>query len=450
MAAVLGELDRILAVCQCLYTFYEEYKDVNSKFSGLYDDIVIVDSLVSSVYGYYIPDKVKPCLKTVATTLENILKKLKKYETESFFRKLVHVKTRKVYKLEDDLKDQISKIELLIKLKTIRENNSKTDVQRILGVNRQAHDYWVDNFGSDKIVVPFEVFIESVQADYRRLRPVEIEIFKLAMNCAEIVPAQSFLNWILRFGSSVTLAINKMLNSLCNANDDTIFGWFHGGDFRENSLKKLKSEGFGAALVRFSDRDIPIFVVHMNGFGKETCEFYLEKTDRYVGYYLLRSKNFDNKSEEIIYHEIFQHAKQYNHEEPQYMDYLNEKGIASIIVEHDKRISHYYFKNLYIFMWALHLVCESLTKHLNIFYKPVDWNLKEAKTKEELENLYNYKENQNISQYYDYWKTLNGGIYLQRMFKDFPKSNDHIRELNNDDVCLPCTSNIHIPNLQMN
>lgn len=457
MAAVLGELDRILAVCKCFYEFYEEYKDVNSKFSGLYDDIVIVDGLVQSISGFYIPDNVKPCLVTVATNLEEILRKLKKYETESFFRKLIHVKTRKVYKLEDDLKDQISKIELLIKLKTIRENNSKTDVQRILGIHKEAHDYWVDNFGSDKIVVPFPVFIQSIQFTiHRRFRLIELNAFRLVLNCEDMVPAQAFLYWMIRFGSSVIVASNKMLNSLCDAENDNIFGWFHGEDFREISIQKLKCGGFGAALMRFSDKDVHIFVVHLNGFGKDKCEFQLEVSKDVDGYYMLRQPQHRNFSEKMIYWEIFEHSRKYIEDEKEDFSanssatQQNENG--NILIQADiYGKSNYYFRNLCVFMWGLQEVCKSLAEEFGVLYQPVNWQKGEIKDdykfpsnwylfvigqeKTEMEKLEIYKKKQSAALIYEQWEMVRNspnGIPPNILFRKFPKLNEYIRRKNRD------------------
>lgn len=443
MADILGELDQVITICKEIYAVYEEYKDLDGHYSSLFDDVVIVEALISSLQHHgTLPRAINTCIRTITSDLRTILRKINKYRNEGCFKKIIHIKTRQVYKIEESLKEQIKKVELLVKLKTIKDNNEKTNVYSILSPYPKVLEFWIKKVGADKISIQFNAFIELVELTFRALRTSEIGIFKVLFNCdnnRDTIHCERFLKWILRFGGNMHLATKKTLNCLCKPKTGEIFPWFHTDVFRQQAIEDLKEVGFGSRLVRFSNNNKSLFIVHLKGLDGEMCEFQLKSicSGEFEGLYQLLlpkkvqkeycrdsldigtlSRNGSQSEAEQM--EESRSTKDYNdsHEEKKkegeefvskekQKENQTEKLLYPMFIRRAFKCSinplsnsvKVYYKNIYIFMWRMKISCKKLSEHTGTPYKPFDWKTKKTKEKYAEEDIVEFPEEEKTTFY---------------------------------------------------
>ena len=344
---VLGELENVLMLCQAFYEFYEELDEIDESYEEIYNDVIILQTLLNRVKNSVnIPPEVNPCIVSIGKTLSEVLRKLKKYQKEGLIKKMMRVGTKEVFTMISALRIQRERIELLLKLKQDVLASSRFNVGNILRANPEAQEFWEIHLGSEKLFVPFTIFIQVLEEKNGRMRPQQVELFRnlLDANKDDKVTAYEYVGWLECFGNDIDRAVINTFNSLLNLETGQMYEWFHVNIFKEQAQKKLRHGGFGSSLMRFSDIS-GIFIVHCIGVDKTLCEFQLKSEEGL--YKLLHNRNI-NATDDLIF------------------PYMESRA--------DKVKNKYaYFSTLTMFMWNLEDVCKIISFKLNLRYEPIDW-----------------------------------------------------------------------------
>ena len=249
-------------------------------------------------------------------------------------------------------------MELLLKLKQDILASSRFNVGNII-IDKVAKEYWETHFGSEKLSVPFTIFIQVLEEQNGRMRPQQVELFRLLLdaNKDDKVTAYEYIAWLQCFGNDVDTVVVNTFNSLLNLETGAMYDWFHVNIFKEQAIKKLSKGGFGSMLMRFSDI-IGIFVVYCVGVDGAICEFQLKSVD---GLYRLLKKREVNTTEDLIF------------------PYLECRG-------NKKKKNFIYFSTLTVFMWHLEDICKIISMKLDIRFEPIDWKTGEIEEKHKPKN----------------------------------------------------------------
>ena len=345
---IISEIDNVISLCKSVYQFYDEVQNIDDDYKNLYNDVIILETLITRVkLCIDIPPEVNACIKSVAFTLSEIIRKLKKYQQETLVKKVFRVGTKKIDVLTDELKIQKDRIELLLQLKRDIIVSSRFNVGYILKNNKEAREFWEMNFGSENLSVPFSIFIQMMEEKFGRMRKSTQTVLQtiLDIDHDNSISAYEYNLWIESFGGNLDSVVIKTLNSLFDVETRCIFSWFHGNIFGDQAKKKLSGCGFGSILVRFSNTP-GIFVVYCIGLNEELCEFDLKAEND--AYKLLPKKEY-NITENII------------------IPFIEPKAEAII-----DNIG--YFRTLSYFIRHLENACKTISKKFEVAYEPVDWN----------------------------------------------------------------------------
>lgn len=364
---IIADIEKIIGLCKGFYDFYNQYNELDSHYGEIYNDVFILEALLIRVKNSnIIPNDIKPCIRSIGNTLEEILRKVHKYQQEGFFKRAFRIKTKKAYKMLDTLQVQTKRIKLILELKSDILNSSRFNINNVL-TNKEALKFWEEHFGSENLSISFPIFIQTLEQEHTKLRHGEILVFKQILDSDNdgMVTAYEFNSWLEHFGMTINRALIMTLTSLLNTKTGKIRKWYVGEMFKEQAHDKLINSGFGSILLRISDIN-KIFIIECVGIDKKVCQFQLEfcgiemvngVTDKYK----LLNKRDKNITETMLY------------------PLICKKSDC-----HD--MNHHYFDNLYNFMKVLKMNCKELSLTLNVPYLPHDMKTNKIKEKYRPEN----------------------------------------------------------------
>jgi hypothetical protein len=278
---LLATSKTLLGTVHDLYAFINANKTLRKRYGEALNTLILLRLLLQRVTSSSrIPEEAEPCLAEIQRTLErtnvHLRRRVRASKRTGFWLKaMVWVWNDDFERINKQIETLTTRLELLLQLKEVLDNESRFDASKILeDVGQEARDFWDHHFGSETLTVPIGTFLQSMElAENRRLQHAEREVVSTVLDPDQdgSVSVYEFARWLRHFGP-VHDAMATTLTSIFDAKHNRVHGWFHQDLFWDGVVKLIDGQP-GNCIVRYGvgETMFIIDVCDSNGNIHEIC-----------------------------------------------------------------------------------------------------------------------------------------------------------------------------------
>lgn len=248
-------LEKSIKLSRDIYTIINKVNNFRYEYSELGNDMLIVMELFFEIKNSRLillqNDNINETINTISENLNELYSDLEKSLQDNIKKKIYKVLMNDVSNKKEKLSVLITRLKLLLEISREKKTNSRMDIMNILK-KPELILFWDKHFGSENNNIPFELFIQSLEDEFKqKFKKEEAELIRkvIDMDSNRNVSIYEFNLWIKRFGPLEKVIYNTFVG-LYDAEKEKMYEWYFGDAFKEKVENFLYDKGYGTIVIR--------------------------------------------------------------------------------------------------------------------------------------------------------------------------------------------------------